>query len=52
MLRAKQTKSSQYIVCIGWAIERYADNISEVKELIRLWGEEKVSYEYITKEGK
>ena len=52
MLKNKQTKSSQYIVYIGWGIKAYADNINDINELIRLWGEEKISFEKLFKGGK
>lgn len=49
MLRDKKTKTSKYIVYIGWELSRFADNMNDINNLVHLWGQEKIYFETLKK---
>lgn len=47
MLRLTKTKTSRYIVYIGWGGKYYADTLNDVNNTIWAYGKEKVKYQMI-----
>lgn len=47
MTRVNKTKTSRYIVYVGWGLTLYADTIQDVNNIIFAYGCEKVRYEVL-----
>lgn len=51
MVRPKRTKKAKYELRIGWGLVLYCENMSEINNYIRLWGQEKCSYKELKGEN-
>jgi hypothetical protein len=43
MIRIKKSRKSKCVVLVDWALQLYCDTLSDVRELIHIYGPEKVT---------
>lgn len=47
MVRINKKRTSKYLVLVDWALQLYCDTLSDVRELIHIYGPEKVTVKLI-----